>query len=187
MDTMSKEARRQLQEAAEKHQLTHLERALPGSDELEGFVVEVTPSWTVIAECNRLALDGFVALRTRDIVKVRRQGPRDLMVRWLQREGPWPPPGPHGPLAQTDFRPLVESVSRNYHLIAVFEEDLDPGVVYIGAPVRFGKRRLKLLEVNPKARWASAPTSFHYDDITRIDFGDRYNTILDTLAGPPPR
>ncbi|WP_414507316.1 hypothetical protein [Streptomyces sp. NEAU-L66] len=74
---MSKEVRRQLQEAAEKHQLTHLDRALPGSDELEGFVVEVTPSWTVIAECNRLALDGFVALRTRDIVKVRRQGSRD--------------------------------------------------------------------------------------------------------------
>ncbi|MGY5125398.1 hypothetical protein [Streptomyces nigrescens] len=184
---MGKEIRRQLQEAAEKHQFTHLVRALPGSDELEGFVVEVTPSWTVIAECNRLALDGFVALRTRDIVKVRRRGSRDLMVRWLQQHGPWPPPGPRGALSHTDVRSLVESVSRHYHLIAVFEEDLDPDVVCIGAPVRFGEKRLKLLEVNPKARWASAPTSFHYDDITRIDFGDRYNTILDALAGPPPR
>ncbi|URZ99676.1 hypothetical protein NCG97_01700 [Streptomyces lydicamycinicus] len=184
---MAKEIRRQLQEAAEKHQFTRLVRALPDSDELEGFVIEVTPSWTLIAECGRLALDGFVALRTRDIVQVRRRGPHDLTVRWLQRHGPWPPPQPRGELSLTDVRSLVESVSRHYHLISVFEEDLNPGAVYIGAPVRTGKKRLKLLEVNPRARWAAAPSSFRYDDITRIDFDDRYNTVLDALAGPPPR
>ncbi|MEU8686641.1 hypothetical protein [Streptomyces sp. NPDC048611] len=184
---MGEGIRRQLQEAADKHQFTHLVRGIPGCDEVEGFVVETTPSWTVVAECGRLALDGFVALRTRDIVQVKRRGSRDLMVRWLQRHGPWPPPAPRGALALTDARSLAESVGRHYRLLAVFEEDLDPGVVYIGAPVRFGKKRLRLLEVNPRARWAVDPSSCRYEDITRIDFGDRYNTILDGLAGPPPR
>lgn len=78
-------------------------------------------------------------------------------------------------------------MSRHYHLLSVFEEDLNPGAVFIGAPIRTGKKRLKLLEVNPRARWAAAPSSFRYDDITRIDFDDRYNTVLHALAGPPPR
>ncbi|MFE1175966.1 hypothetical protein [Streptomyces sp. NPDC058773] len=184
---MAKEIRRQLQEAAEKHQFTHIERGIPGGDEIEGFVLGVTPAWTVIAECDRLALDGFVALRTRDIVQLRRRGSGDLMVRWLQRHGPWPPPEPRGELSLTDVRSLTESVGRRYRLIAVFQEDLDPGVCYIGAPVHFGKKRIELREVNPRARWATTPSSFRYEDITRIDFDDRYNTILDALAGPPPQ
>lgn len=184
---MSDEIRRQLTEATEKHQFTRVMRALPGSDEIEGFVISVTPSWTLITECNSLTLNGFVALRTRDIVKVRRRGSSDLMVRWLQRHGPWPPPGPSGAISQSDVRSLMESAGGQYHLISVFQEDLDPDVVYIGAPVRWGKNRLRLLEVNPRARWANAPSSFRYDDITRVDFGDRYSTILGSLAGPPPQ
>lgn len=104
-------------------------------------MIEVTPAWTLIAECGRLALDGFVALRTRDIVQVRRRGSHDLTVRWLQRHGPWPPPEPRGELSLTDVRSLVESVNTHYHLISVFEEDLNPGAVYIGTPVRTGKKR----------------------------------------------
>ncbi|SDK91857.1 hypothetical protein [Streptomyces indicus] len=186
---MGKEIRRRLRVAAEEHQYAVVERsALVGADELQGFVVGTDREWTLLAVADTMALDGFAALRTRDISAVRRRSAaRDLMGRWLRRHGPWPPPGPVGgafPLGAA--RTVVEAAAQRYGLVSLFGEDMDPDVVTIGVPRSYGKRKLGLLEVDSRARWEREVTKVPYEEITRVDFGDRYNSVLAGLAGPCP-
>ncbi|MDJ0461926.1 hypothetical protein [Streptomyces sp. H27-C3] len=183
---MSKGIRRLLRDAADEHRRVRVHRSLPGADSVEGFVVAAKGSWTLIAECQNVQLDGFVAIRTDDIVRIDHRGRQDVTARWLRGNGPWPPPAPRGRISLKDARALAESAAGHYGLIGVYEEDGNPDSLYIGALADSGGKVLRLLEVCPKARWAKVRTKYRYADITRIDFGDRYQAALAGLAGPRP-
>ncbi|HET6859611.1 MAG TPA: hypothetical protein VFH94_21290 [Streptomyces sp.] len=183
---MSKEIRRLLRDAADKHQHVRVHRSLPGTDPVEGFVIAARGSWTLVAECRDVQFDGFAALRTDDVVRIDRRGRHDVTARWFRRNGPWPPPAPRGRIRLNDVRALAESAAGHYGLIGVYEEGAHPDSLYIGALARSGGKALRLLEVDPKARWAKDRTKYRYPDITRIDFGGRYQAALAQLAGPQP-
>jgi hypothetical protein len=182
---MSKEIRRRLRLAVSEHQYTHLERALLDDDEqLEGFVLAANREWTMLSPVSSMLLDGFTLYRTDDITRVRRNGSQDLMVRWLKRVGPWPPPVPPGggfPLG--DVRSIIEAADQRFGLVAVYEEEMDAGEIRIGVPESYRGKSFRLREVDSRARWASGrATKIRYADVTRIDFGDRYNMVLGQLA-----
>ncbi|QXC61794.1 hypothetical protein KSP35_02850 [Aquihabitans sp. G128] len=56
----------------------------------------------------------------------------------------------------------------------------------IGRPVRIGAKSVTFLDVSSAAEWADDTRSIRLDDITRIDVGAHYETVLHHLAGYPP-
>lgn len=186
---MSKVIRSRLQAAAREHHYTYVERAqLDDGDEVEGFVIATSRAWTLLAAVVNMTLDGFTAVRTTDISRVRRRGSQDLMRRWLKRHGPWPPPSPageHFPLDEPSS--IIMAASKHYGLVRLLEEAMDPGYAFIGLPDTFGRKSVRMHEIDSRARWTGGTTKFRYADITRIDFNDRYNLVLAALGGDHPR
>ncbi|MFJ6621645.1 hypothetical protein ACIQOW_29240 [Kitasatospora sp. NPDC091335] len=165
-----------------------LRRSIPGADRLEGFVLGTGPVWTLLANCVDHRPDGWTAVRTTDLHRVRdRGGEESLTVRALRRRGLWPlrPPGARLPL--DDLPGLLTAACAEYGLIALHTEHRDPAVCRVGTVTALRPASLRLHEVDPEARWHAEPTKFRFKDVTRVDLGDHYTSVLREFAGPRPR
>jgi hypothetical protein len=183
---MGEGIRGKLRAAAEEHAFVRVARGIPGADDIDGFVVRSKSGWTLIAEYRDMIFDGFHAVRTADVRKVKRRGRSDPAVRWLRLHGLWPPVGPRGRVRLRDARAVIESAAECYGVVGLHEESVDPEVLYVGAPVGYRTRSFGVLEVDTKARWARGPRKYRFEDVTRVTFGDRYTCVLGELAGPVP-
>ncbi|GAA5022613.1 hypothetical protein [Kitasatospora paranensis] len=164
-----------------------LHRSITGAERIDGFVVAATGAWTLLAHCPEVDLDGWTAVRTGDITKVRLHGdPTSLAVRALCRRGRWPVAAPAQALALDSLPLLLESAGRDFGLVTLHAEGKRPDVCWIGAVVGLRRKSVRLLEVDTEARWEAEPTRFPSKHITRVDFGGRYEETLREFAGPRP-
>ncbi|MFD0275910.1 hypothetical protein ACFVHB_18665 [Kitasatospora sp. NPDC127111] len=167
--------------------LVRLRRSIPGADRLEGFVLGTGPVWTLLAACTDHRLDGWTAVRTADLRKVRRVGDEDgLTVRALRRAGDWPVRPPAGDLPLDDLPGLVEAASRAYGLVALHTEESAPDVCWVGTVTGLRPKSLRLHQVDTEARWYEEPTKFRLGRITRVDLGSHYLAVLRDFAGERP-
>ncbi|MFE4361186.1 hypothetical protein [Kitasatospora sp. NPDC056800] len=176
-----------LDRARAEGRLVRLHRTLPGADRLEGFVLGTGPVWTLLATCTDHRLDGWSAVRTAGLRKVRdRGGEEGLTVRALRRRGLWPvrPPGADLPL--DDLPGLLTAACAEYGLITLHTEHLDPDVCRVGTVTGLRPRSLRLHEVDTEARWYPEPTKYRLRDVTRVGLGDHYTSVLREFAGPRP-
>lgn len=175
---------RRLDKAVITGRLVRVHRSVPRVEWTEGFVIGASAEWTLLARCSDIQLDGWSALRTADITKVRRRGDETcLTVRALRRRGQWPvriPPG----VSLDDPAALLKSAGSEFGLISVHAERQVPDACWIGAVTRLRTRSVRLREVDTGARWHADDTTFRFKDITRVDFGGRYETTLREFAGP---
>ncbi|GGU49246.1 hypothetical protein [Streptomyces lavendofoliae] len=186
-DTIDGDILRRLDRAVRTGGLVRVHRAIPRADRFEGFVVGVDAGWTLIARCTDIRLDGWTAVRTADIVKVRRRGDGNcLTIRALRRRGRWPVRMPE-PAVRLDTLPaLAESASAAFGLITLHVERHMPDVCYIGALTELRRASLRLREVDTEARWRDGVSAFRFKDITRVEFGGHYEKTLREFAGPRP-
>ncbi|MFB7252669.1 hypothetical protein [Streptomyces nojiriensis] len=159
--------------------------AIRGADRLDGFIVGTSAAWTLIALCSDLRLDGWAAVRTPDITKVGwRGGPDCLTVRALRRRGRWPARAPEPALALAGLADLAVGASRAFGLVSLHVERDAPGACWIGEVAAVRPKSLRLREVDPEARWHPGLSKFRFEDVTRVDFGGRYERTLLEFAGP---
>lgn len=172
-------------EAVDHQLLVRVSRTIPRSDRLDGFVVGTGKVWLLLALVDpNLYLNGFAAIRLRDISKVKPPKSASFVRRALEMRGEWPPAGANVDLDGVEA--LVRSAAEVAPLVNLqFERDL-PEVCYIGKPVRFTKSSLHLLEVDPQAEWEKRPSKWLLADVTRVEFLGRYEEALALVAGPPP-
>ncbi|WP_455356721.1 hypothetical protein [Streptomyces sp. SYSU K217416] len=157
--------------------LVRVHRSIRGADRLDGLVLGTSPAWTLLAVCEDLRPDGFTAVRTPDITRVRRLGDEDsLTLRVLRRRGQWPV---HPALDLSTSPGLVRDAAAHHPLLAFHEETRDPDVCWVGRPVGYRAKSCGVLEVDPEARWSPTPSTYRFKHLTRIDFGGHY---LRTLA-----
>ncbi|MFG2908258.1 hypothetical protein ACGF13_24725 [Kitasatospora sp. NPDC048286] len=176
-----------LDRAQAEGRLVRLRRTLPGADRLEGFVLGTGPVWTLLANCVDHRLDGWTAVLTCTLHKVRdRGGPETLTVRALRGRGLWPVPVPGTELPLDDLSGLLATASAEYGLIALHAEVLDPDVCRVGTVTELRPRSLRLHEVDPEARWYPKPIKYRVRDVTRVDLGTHYVDVLREFAGPRP-
>jgi hypothetical protein len=184
-DRRGHDARRELEEAAKTQAHVRLSRSIRHGDKVDGFVVGLGSQWVLLAKLDlNMYLDGYAALRLSDVAKVKRRGgPGTFVGRALAARGQWPPVGVDVSLdSVTD---LIADAAELAPLVTLYIEEEDPDVCFIGRPVRFGRRSVRLLEINPEADWANRPTKWRFDDLTRIEFGGRYEEALMLIGGPP--
>ncbi|WP_316527146.1 hypothetical protein [Kitasatospora brasiliensis] len=176
-----------LDRAQAEGRLVRLRRTLPGADRLEGFVLGTGPVWTLLANCVDHRLDGWTAVHTCSLHKIRdRGGEESLTVRSLRGRGLWPVPPPRAELPLDEHSGLIAAASAAYGLIALHAEFIDPDVCRVGTVTELRPRSLRLHEVDPEARWYPKPTKYRLRDITRVDLGGHYTDVLREFAGPRP-
>ncbi|MFI5528418.1 hypothetical protein ACIA8O_07615 [Kitasatospora sp. NPDC051853] len=176
---------RKLTRAALTGHLVRLHRTIDGTDPVEGFVLGAAPGWTLLAECRDLRLDGFTALRTTDLARVRKRGgPDSLTVRALRRHGRWPVAVP--PMALDDLPTLLADAHQLHGLLSVHLERETTEALWIGAVTRVGRKNLHLHQIDPEARWHDHPSKFPLAEITRVTFGSHYERTLAEFAEAPP-
>lgn len=179
------DAQDRLLRAMGKREPVRVRRNIRKTGYVEGYVVAVGAEWVLVALLQDVAFNGFVALRLNDVTGAKRAHAPKFYRRALELHGEWPPAAPPGDIMLDGIRELVESAAGTHLLVTIHIEREDPEVCFIGAPVKFSRRWLHLLEVTPKAKWGAAPSKWDLTAITRVDFDGRYERALLEVAGPP--
>lgn len=176
-----------LHKALENRELVRVRRDITRAERLTGYVVGVGERWLFMA-CveDGIALDGFQALRLADVESVKRRKEKETFTRRaLDLGGQWPPHAP-STISLDDDATLIGDISRVYPLLVLYVEHQDPGICHVGKALDWSRRGFNLLSVTPDAEWEEPTTRFKFADVTRIDFGGRYEDVLMRLAGPAP-
>lgn len=186
IDTADK-LRARLERARERTELVRVRRDIRRAERISGYVVALGESWVLLAALEGgIELDGYTAVRLADVESIKRDKEgEDFARRALELARQWPPLAPAGIVLEDDPS-LVASAARAAGLIALYEEHSDPEVCHIGKARDWNKRSVTLLEVDTDAHWQEEATKFKFADLSRVDFGGRYERVLERLAGPAP-
>ena len=178
--------RKDLETAARESTLVRVTRTIRRCDKLDGFVVGIGRKWVQLALLDpNIYLDGHAAVRVKDVTKVSRRGGPDTFVgRALAARAEWPPVSVDVDL--DSVADLIRTASDLASMVTLHLEEEDPTVCFIGRPVRFGKRSVRLREITPEAVWTTRPTKWPLADVTRVEFGGRYEQALELIGGAPP-
>jgi hypothetical protein len=174
-----------LTEAADQERVVRVRRGIRRADKLEGYVVGIGRRWFLLHLLSPdIFLNGYSALRIADVNQVKDLGGTESFpARALALAGEKPRRLPEVELSSA--RTLLATAGAISPVVSIHTERIEPDVCYVGRPLSATKR-LRLLEVTPQATWESAPSRWAYNDITRVDFGGRYEQALHEVAGPPP-
>lgn len=163
-----------------------LTRSIKRSDKIDGFVVAVGRRWVLLAVLDDLIiLNGFVAVRCDDVARVqRRGGPESFVGRALASGGQWPP-------APTEVEldapaGLLQTAAAKWPLLTLHFELDDPTVCYVGRPVGFTKRSVEWRDISPEADWSTDVAKRPLSQLTRVEFGGRYEEALAAVGGEAP-
>jgi len=173
----------QLLSAMRKRHCVRFDRRFEASP-VRGYVLAVGPKFFLLAlVSDRIWFDGFECFRVRDVRGFR--------------------PDPHGCFAESALRmrrdrlpqkqrvslrrieELLVSAGRQFPLVTVHREEVDPDVCWIGRVLGVERGHVSMLEITPDAMWEAKPQSFRLSEITRVDFGGDYEAALHLVGGEP--
>ncbi|GAA4606169.1 hypothetical protein GCM10023107_75050 [Actinoplanes octamycinicus] len=170
-----------------ERRLVRLRRRCDPADRLDGYVMRLADSWLLLAVVDdNIRLNGFAAVRSADVVAVRRRPTGAFVSTALAAQGTWPPTAPPD-VDLSDLRKLLVSVAEHFSLITLHLEKSLPDMCFIGRLAGVRKRTVDIREVTPQATWHRDPTRWPLRRITRVDFGGGYENALSSVAGDPPR
>lgn len=134
---------------------------------------------------DRIAFDGWRLARLKDVQAVSIDpDPDRFEIKALKARGLWPPTVPDVTL--DDVVGALETAAAAAPLVTVHDEFDRPDVCWVGAVQSVDATKLRLLKVDPDGDWGRRASTFHPEDITRIEFGGGYEEALHLVAGPPP-
>lgn len=186
---VKKAVRAKLEACMADHVLVRLERTIPGASLPWGYIVAVGSKWVVLQVVDDgIYLDGYSAVRARDVAKVRRSKSGKFVMTALTTKGQWPPAPPAADVDLSSTRGLLTSAAAAAPLTTVFLERREEGICYIGAHLTVDGGWCELTLVTPKATWLSRARRYRLKDLTRVDSGGGYEGALWTVGGPklPP-
>jgi hypothetical protein len=147
-----------------------------GLDAYRGYAVECGTRWCLLHLEREAALDGWVAVRLRNIKHVRTS--RSFTARAIELAGESPTELP-AIVLDTDVD-VVSSAGEHAGLIGLAGRH---GELRIGRLERASQLAIVLREVDTRARWAKRPTRFKTKEIAAVVIGGRYLDRLEmTLA-----
>lgn len=151
---------------------------------VHGYVLDVGPKFFLVAVVSdRIWFDGFECFRVGDMRDLRPDPHSEFVESALQIRGERIPEKP--PLSVASIEELLLSASRQFPLVTVHREQVDPDGCWIGRILSVERGRVSLLEITPDAKWEEKPESYRLSQITRVSFGADYETALHLVGGDP--
>jgi hypothetical protein len=174
-----------LRRAVESQALVRISRSPRNADRVDGFVVAVGSKWALMAQTSDGGFfDGVVAVRVKDIVKVKKDS--SFEARFAETQQEWPPRAPADLDLDATAGP-IKSLSAISPLIGIEQERrFDSQMVWIGVVDEVSQGRLGLHEVRPDAMWKKGPLGYKLRRITKVAVSTRYLTALASIAGTAP-
>ncbi len=175
-----------LAEAIEKAVLTRLERSSLEKGHFTGYVIDATDELVLLLVVGDLIrFNGFSVLRVGDLSSIEVPAPnRDFIEQALHVRGEEVVSAPRVDLAS--LVSALSSAGREFPLITIHQEEVDPDVCFIGRVTAVDEAKLTLLDIDSNAEWDEEPTERNVTDITRVDFGGQYEDALFQVGGEPP-
>ena len=175
----------QLRSAETNGGLVRVKRSIRRADELDGYPVGVGKKWFLLHVMNpEMFLNGYTALRIRDVKRVRRLADDGFPAQALSLAGETREVPEGVDLAST--KALLLTAAASFRLVTIHIEEVDPSVCFVGSPASASEKKLRLLEISPGAEWDRKPTVWALRSISRVDFGGRYKTALQAVGGEAP-
>jgi hypothetical protein len=174
-----------LRRAAETQALVRIRRSPRNADRVDGIVLGVGSKWALIAHTDDGGFfEGLVAIRVKDVVKVKKDS--SFEERFARTQPEWPPTGPSD-LDLNTTASLLRGMSAISPLVAIEQERrFHSQMAWIGVIDEVTKHRLWLQEVRPNATWRKRPLGYKLRQITKVFIADRYLTALASIAGTAP-
>jgi hypothetical protein len=178
--------RSRLERARSARNGIRLVRSIPGADVIKAYVLDVGSKWVLMAAVDETRVDGYVAVRIRDIERIQPLKADAFYRKASELAGVWPPALPADPIDLSTTRSLIETAHAHATLVNLQIEREDPDVAFIGVPTQWSPKKLWLHEVSPRAIWDDTDSKWPFSDITRVEFSSTYENDLLLVAGPPP-
>ena len=174
-----------LRRAAESQTLVRIKRSPRNTDRIDGIVVGVGSKWALIADTGDAGFfEGWVAIRVKDVVKVKKDS--SFRERFAQTQPEWPPTAPAN-LDLDTTAGLLNGMSAISPLLAIEQERrFHSQMAWIGVVDEVTRRWLWLHEVRPNATWRRRPLGYKLRRITKVYIANRYLTALAAIAGTEP-
>ncbi len=170
----------QLNDHIANQDLIRIDRSFTEGDaSMGGFLVKQSDEFLLLQREDEFRLNGFAIMLKDDVEEIRHSKYEHAQQNILEKEGvldsdlgidfdldlsSW----------QTIFRDLKE---QDYHVIAECE-DLDEPSFNIGPIREVHSDRVSIHFFDATGLYEKEPTSIDYDDITTLQFGDRYTTVF---------
>jgi hypothetical protein len=152
------------------------------ADPVDMFVVGVGSKWVLGLSVVDGHFDGHVAVRMRDVLRVRRDS--SFFTRMARTLPDWPPAAqPDAPLDSTGA--TLRWFGERYPLLGIEQARQRPAL-WIGALGSTPRTWFALHEVDSHAEWHLSPLYYKRKKTTAITGGTRYMLALASVAGPAP-
>jgi hypothetical protein len=172
-----------LRRAAKSRALVRITRSPRNADRVDGIVVAVGSKWALIAHTGDAGFfEGLVAIRVKDVVKVKKDS--SFAEHFARTQPEWPPSAP-ADLDLDTTAGLLRSMSAVSPLLAI-EQERRFSLMWVGVIDEVTRRWLWLHEVRPNATWHKRPLGYKLRRITKVVISDRYLTALAAIAGTAP-
>ena len=152
-----------------------------------GFVVDFTDSLILFhnLDMDTFCLNGYTVILTKDITRHRVFNKADYWRERAIRHFGVKPIKPAG-ISLASLPQMLKTVSEHFPLIAFHPEEKKPEVCYIGALTSTTERTLTIEDLNADCEW-SGPRRMRFSEVSRIDFGGRYEESLAATAPKKPK
>ena len=148
---------------------------------LVGFALTWNTKLTLIqpVEKEQFLLNGYSIFRNEDVKRWRAIPNDDFLARAavLHKLRPRKPAN----VNIDSIGQALASAGKAFPLVTIHTERLKRGVCYVGRVLRISQRALTLLDISPQAEWDDEE-SYLLKDITLIDFGGAYGSLLGRMA-----
>ncbi|MGD9794867.1 MAG: hypothetical protein AB7V43_15450 [Acidimicrobiia bacterium] len=144
---------------------------------ITGFVSSVGDRWALIHRCHDTTLDGYSAIRLRDITDIVIDPRSTVVARALELKGHefgWIPAGLDSTAA------VLGWCATRFEILTVHPEHRQPSTCHVGIveSVDANAKTFRLRELSPMAQWWADSFSWKFADVTRVDVGDAYANDL---------
>jgi len=148
-----------------------------------GIVVDVSPELVLLQQITeRVDLDGFEVLRLEDVTGLETEWRASRFLQRALELKDQRPKRPAGPIDLAGMREAVTSANAAYPLIVVQREATLPDELSIGRIREETWAGFRLHWMNTTAGWEWDDELYQWSAITRLEFGNEYETTLAMVA-----
>jgi hypothetical protein len=153
---------------------------------IHGYIHGVGAKFVLVAIVNdRVWLEGFECFRIKDVRGIKPDPYRKFIERALKLRGERKPKRPR--IKMGSIGEIIVSASRLFPLVTIHQEETRPDVCWIGRVLGVDSGRVRMLDIEPGAVWASEPSSYRLAEITQVSFGADYEGALYLVGGEPKK
>ncbi len=179
---MAAELDERIKQLMKKKRYTTIVREGENMEDLSGYIVGNSRRLVLLHQISNTLLDGYAVLRRRDVTKALHGRAEQFLHHVYISEGAAEEAVKPKKISLTNFEVLFTWLKEAGMFAAVFgEEDEIDGYV-LGKIIRVKSMHVTMRHVDETGHYEDAVVDVPYDEITKVEFGDKHSEMMKTYA-----